>query len=93
MVLYADGTVKAWGSTPGQHVPLRLSSVVAIAAGRDHSPALGDGTVVDWATTRRAEWAGNGRHRRYYGHSLALKADGTVVARASTPGPTERRVD
>ena len=53
LAVKADGTVVAWGdNTFGQClVPVGLTGVAAVAAGRNHSLALRrDGTVVSWGT-------------------------------------------
>ncbi len=86
---HAGSMVIAWGDdTYGQtEVPAGLTNVVAIAAGQNHSLALGaDGTVAAWgcdcngqtdvptglANTVSIAAGGN--------HSLALAADGRVTA-------------
>jgi gliding motility-associated-like protein len=81
IVLYSNGTVKAWGfGNVATNLPTDLADVKAIAAGSGHGMALkADGTVISWGdnvpgglTDVKAIAAG-------LFHSVALKSDGTVV--------------
>ncbi|MGD0061684.1 MAG: carboxypeptidase regulatory-like domain-containing protein, partial [Verrucomicrobiia bacterium] len=93
LALKSDGTVVAWGvvwngsAYVTETVPTGLSSVVAIAAGGDHSLALkSDGTVVAWGYNNYGQCtvptglSGVVAIAAGEYHSLALKSDGTVVA-------------
>ena len=84
-----SGTVVAWGlNDDGQtSVPVGLSGVTAIAAGRFHTVALkNDGTVVAWGSNSDGQTSvpvglsGVTAIAGGYGHTVALKNDGTVVA-------------
>ena len=89
---YAGITISVllgWGSNyyDQTSIPAGLAGVTAIAAGDDHSLALGNyGTVVGWGNNGRGQTsipAGlTGITAIAAGgyHSLALKSDGTVVA-------------
>src|ERR1035437_10143450 len=90
MALTPGGKVLVWGSNSSveTNVPTGLTNVVAIAAGSSHCLALKqDGTVAAWGTsvvtnvpanlTNVVAIAGGGGHGDF---SLALKADGVVVA-------------
>jgi hypothetical protein len=84
-----SGVVVAWGDdNEGQAtVPGGLASVIAIAAGYEHSLALkSDGTVVSWGNNDSgqasvpADLSGVAAISAGGWHSLALKSNGTVVA-------------
>jgi len=90
--LTADGTAFAWGATNAPtNVPAGLSNVVALAAGTEHVLALRENrTVAAWGRGSAtnvplnlsnviAVAAGGGTDNGT-GFSLALKADGRVVA-------------
>ena len=87
VALKADGTIVGWGL--GWTPPVGLSNVVAIAAGFTHTVALrADGTVWTSGTGSQTPPAGlagiasvasGGSSPQNYGHSLALKSDGSVV--------------
>ena len=89
LALRGDGTVVAWGDNiSGQcTVPPNLTNVVQIAAGQDYSLAItASGQIVTWgyltfygtipsnATNVAAVALG------FFGHGLALRQDGRVVA-------------
>jgi len=98
VALRADGTVTAWGNDMFSQAtpPAGLTSVVAIAAGDNHSLALkSDGTVVGWGSL------GSVTPQDLYGvvgiaagfqHSLAIRSDGTVFRWPGSSGPNRAPV-
>jgi alpha-tubulin suppressor-like RCC1 family protein len=88
IVLREDGTVSALGSA--YQVPIGLSDVVSIAAGRTHAlAAKANGTVVQWgspAPTLPLALAGVKSVCAGNGYSIALKSNGTVVQWGGTGG-------
>jgi hypothetical protein len=95
LALKQDGTVVAWGCSPGDFgqcsVPNGLSGVTAIAAGVFHSLALkSDGSVVAWGCAPPGEdvgqctgpsgLSGASAIAAGYYHSLAVRSDGSVAA-------------
>ncbi len=84
LALEADGTVVAWGnSSVGQtNVPVGAQGAVALAAGAGFSQAvMPDGSIVQWgaAPVLPASFTNVMFLSTKGNHSLALRADGTVV--------------
>jgi alpha-tubulin suppressor-like RCC1 family protein len=84
LALEADGTVVAWGnSSVGQtNVPVGAQGAVALAAGAGFSQAvMPDGSIVEWgaAPILPVSFTNVMFLSTKGSHSLALRADGTVV--------------
>ena len=84
LALKDDGTVVAWGATPGTNIPPNLTNVVAISAGSAFGFAVrSDGTVVGWGsgvqtnvpTTISNVVSASGS----VNHALGLRTEGTLV--------------
>ena len=89
LALKSNGTVAAWGKTPGNSDELRtisgLSNIVAVAAGWGYGIAVkSDGTLLSWGERRIPERLTNvvavAPGSGDYAFGLALKRDGTVLS-------------
>jgi alpha-tubulin suppressor-like RCC1 family protein len=88
LALRRDGAVIAWGTDlfGERDVPPGLSNVVQIAAGQSYSAAItSGGKIVSWGTSYYGPIPAEATNVvalsfSFFGHALALRADGTVVA-------------
>ena len=90
--LRADGTVLSWGSLLGSGGIRSASNLVAVAAGRNYLGLQGNGTVIDLSSNLNgavpAALTNVVAISTAYGHSLALKQDGTVSSWGNATVPT-----